>query len=53
MDWKLSLSRMTGNYSTLDKKVLAMKNSWDELERLLNAKGPRNKSKPEETENKK
>lgn len=52
MDWKGSLSRMTGNYRTLDKKVLDMKKSWDDVEKLLSKTGP-NKNKKTVEKNKK
>lgn len=39
MNYKRSLSRMTGNYRTLDKKVLSMKKSWDDVSKLLEGTG--------------
>lgn len=51
MNYKGALSRMTGNYRTLDKKALAMKKSWDDVEKLLGKSG--NKKKPTSAGNKK
>ena len=52
MDYKGPLSRFTGNYRTLEKKVLAMKKSWDDVEKLLSNTGPR-KKKSEDNKDKK
>lgn len=35
--WKQKIARTTGNYRNLDKKVLKIKGSWDEVEKLLNS----------------
>lgn len=54
MNYKNTLSKMTGNYRTLDKKVLAMKKSWDDVEKLLGKSGKvGNKKKSSSGENKK
>ncbi|SET27911.1 hypothetical protein [[Clostridium] polysaccharolyticum] len=45
MDIKSSLSRKTGNYRTLNKKAIAMKKSWDDVEKLLSKKGSKKQKK--------
>jgi len=39
MNYKQTLSKFTGNYRTLDKRVLTMKKSWDDVEKLLSKTG--------------
>lgn len=39
MNYKRTLSKFTGNYRTLDKRVLAMKKSWDDVEKLISNAG--------------
>ncbi len=55
MNYKRSLARMTGNYRTLDKKVLSMKKSWDDVSKLLEGtgKGKRKKVETKKSETKK
>lgn len=54
MNYKSTLARMTGNYRTLDKKALAMKKSWDDVEKLLGQTGKAGKKKKSSSgENKK
>jgi hypothetical protein len=35
-DWKSKVARATGGNHKLDKKVLRLKSSWDEVQGLLN-----------------
>jgi hypothetical protein len=35
-NWKSKVAQMTGNNRKLDKKILRMKASWDEVEDILN-----------------
>lgn len=37
------LSRITGNYSGLNKKVITMRNSWNEVDKLLQSVGKKTK----------
>lgn len=54
MNYKSTLAKMTGNYRTLDKKALAMKKSWDDVEKLLSSSGKvGKKKKSSSSENKK
>jgi len=41
--WKSKVAKATGNYQKLDKKMLKMKKSWDEVEGILNSVGKRKK----------
>lgn len=34
--WKSKVARATGNNHKLDKKILKLKSSWDEVEGILN-----------------
>lgn len=52
MDVRRPIARFTANYRTIDKKALAMKKSWDEVEKLLSKTGP-HKNKKTEDKNKK
>lgn len=35
-NWKKKISRITGNMRGLDRKILQLKSSWDEVEDILN-----------------
>jgi hypothetical protein len=35
--WKSSIARATGNSHKLNKKILKLKTSWDEVESMLNS----------------
>jgi len=35
-NWKSQIARLTGNMRKLDKKILLLKKSWDEVEDILN-----------------
>jgi hypothetical protein len=35
-DWKLQISKMTGNYPKIDKKLFRIKRSWDEVAGIIN-----------------
>jgi len=35
-DWKAKLARITGRNPKLDRKILQLKKSWDEVEDMLN-----------------
>lgn len=34
--WKLQISKITGNYPKIDKKLFRIKKSWDEVSGILN-----------------
>lgn len=34
--WKLKLAKLTGNNRKLNKRILRLKASWDEVEDILN-----------------
>lgn len=36
-NWKYKLSRVTGGNPKLDRKILKLKSSWDEVEKMLNS----------------
>ena len=48
MNYRRTISRMTGNYRSLDKKALTMKKSWDEVEKLLSKAGSGKRKKTED-----
>lgn len=35
-DWRLQVSRVTGNYPQIDKKLFRIKKSWDEVASIIN-----------------
>ncbi len=35
-NWKSKIARATGSNRNLDKKIMKMKSSWDEVEKMLN-----------------
>lgn len=41
--WKSQVAKVTGGNPKLDKKVMKLKASWDEVESLLNNNGRRKK----------
>ena len=36
-NWKSKVARMTGGNRNLDKRILKLKSSWDEVEGILNS----------------
>jgi hypothetical protein len=34
--WKSKVAKVTGNNRNLDRKVMRMKSSWDEVQKILN-----------------
>jgi len=44
-DWKYKVAKITGSNYKLNKKVMRLKKSWDEVEKILNqtAKNERGK----------
>jgi hypothetical protein len=43
--WKSSIARATGNNHKLNKKILKLKSSWDEVEGILNGSVKKKKRK--------
>ena len=35
-NWKAKIAKVTGNNRSVDRKMLQMKKSWDEVEGILN-----------------
>ncbi len=44
-DWKYKLAKITGSNYKLNKKVMKLKRSWDEVEEILN-KSTKSKKRP-------
>lgn len=43
--WKSQIAKVTGANPKLDRKVLKMKRSWDEVSGILNSSGKKKKKK--------
>ncbi|NLC19412.1 MAG: hypothetical protein GX757_09390 [Clostridiales bacterium] len=44
-NWKSKISKLTGNMRKLDRKILQLKASWDEVEDILNKSVKKKKKK--------
>jgi hypothetical protein len=44
-NWKSKIAKVTGNNRNLDKKVMRIKASWDEVEKILNTATKKKKKK--------
>lgn len=44
-NWKYKLAKITGSNYKLNKKIMQLKRSWDEVEGILNQAAKNNKKK--------
>jgi len=44
-DWKYKLAKITGSNYKLNKKIMRLKRSWDEVESILNQVSKKNNKK--------
>jgi hypothetical protein len=42
-DWKYKVAKVTGGNQSIDRKIVRLKSSWDEVEKILNSSGKKKK----------